>query len=1022
MSGDGRTPDLGGLVRRHRLAAGWRQEDLAARAGVSVRTVRNIERNRVAAPRDGSLRRLLASLGIPRPAGLVGPDAPAVDEDAAGPGPVAPRIDVLGPLSVHRGEDVVDLRSRRLRELLGLLAIRTPHAVGRGEIVDWLWEERPPRTCLALVNTYIARLRDLLEPDRAPDRPARVVVRTATGYRLEPGGLDLTTFDDLLDRGLRAGATGDHRAAWRLLTRALDRWRGPLLADVGTRLVRHPAAVAIAARRMSALIAYADAALASGAHDHAVARLRPHVEEEPLHEGLHARLMLALAGTGQQAAAVDLFTGLRARLADNLGISPGPVVHDAYLRVLRQETGPIGRGPAPAAAVTVPAQLPPAVPAFVGRAAHLRGLDELLSTVDDRAGPVIGVLSGWAGVGKTALAVWWAHGVRDRFPDGQVYVDLRGFDPAGVPAVPADVVHDFLAALGVAPDAIPAGLAARTALYRTLAADRRLLVVLDNAEDEAQVRPLLPGSAGCFVLVTSRRRLTGLLAGGASQVTVDLLPEDEAAALLALRVGADRVAREPAAARRIVDRCAGLPLALTIVAARAIANPRFGLADLAAELGGLQRGLDSLDGGDADVRAVLSWSYDKLDPGQARMFRLLALVPGVDVTAPAAASLAAVARARAHAALTELARAHLIGEHSPGRYSMHDLLRGYGRELTRTSDSVEDRAAAVRRLVRHYVRAASLAAASVTPSWRTPARTEAGEDGPLTAEQAVRWYDAERHTLLAVARHAPGAGLDAEVCDLVHALTELFDRRGHWHDWAAVTELAHTSAERLGDVVRKARLHRSHARAEVWLENFGRARGHLRHALRDYAAVADETELAHTYRTLSWCLGREGDRGEAVTHARIAVRLHDIAGDRAGQGLSLNTLGWQHAHLGEYEPALRYCHQAATILEDAGDANGAGYAHDSLGFIQHRLGGYAAATEHYRRAVTLLRQTGDLYQEAETLLGLGDTRAAADDHAGATWAWLRAVELFDRLGHPYAAQARTRLTAGAPPEPRGDGA
>jgi DNA-binding SARP family transcriptional activator len=593
MTGDANLdePDVGRVIRERRLASGWNQESLARLAGVSVRTVRNIELGRVHSPRRESVQRLLGALRD-------GPGDRAPNGTGVGAaGTAGLRIAVLGPLQLRLGPRSFDLRSRRLRDLLGLLAIRAPHPVARDEIVDTLWDAEPPRSSHMLVNTYVARLRAALAPDR-PDKP---LVRTAGGYRLdvEPDQVDVAVFDDLLDRGLDAAAETDPGRAVDLLTRALDCWRGPVMADAGPGFARHPKVAAIAARHLSAACAYADAGLAVGDFRAVVTRLRPFVEREPLHEGLHARLMLALAGEGEQASALQLFAGLRSRLADSLGISPGPAVHEAYVRVLRQTVGAAPLPPAHAAGpLAVPAQLPGGASGFVGREAQLRRLHGLLADADNASGHVVCVLTGQAGVGKTALAVTWARRVRERFADGQLYVDLRGFDPAGPPIDPADVVYDFLTALGIRADAIPNKPTARTALLRTLTADRRLLFVLDNAHDADQVRPLLPGGAGSLVVVTSRDKLIGLIADGAHSMVVDPLTTDEAVALLAHRTGRQRLERERTAAYEIVERCARLPLALTIVAARVATNPGFSLASMAAELRDDHRGLDTFDSGD----------------------------------------------------------------------------------------------------------------------------------------------------------------------------------------------------------------------------------------------------------------------------------------------------------------------------------------------------------------------------------------------------------------------------------------
>jgi len=696
-----RVPAVGARVRQRRRAAAWGQRELAARARVSVRTVRNIESGRTADPHTLSVRRVLAALGMAkRPAAALS-------------------VEVLGPLALHRDGAPVPLASGHLRALLGVLAIQPGTTVGRDEIVDVLWGTRPPRTSHALVNTYVARLRTALEPDRAAREPASLIVAVPGGYvfQAEPRSLDLARFDDLLRRGLDARRDGDLAGAWHHLDGALACWRGPALTGAGERLAQHPATVAAADRRIAAASALADVGLTAGDADRVVARLRTVVAGEPLHEGTHARLMLALAGAGQRADALAVFARLRARLADELGVEPGAEVRDAHLRVLRRDA---------TAAHPEPFQLPPAVPAFVGRVAQLRQLDTLTGDSTGE-GPVICAITGTAGVGKTSLAIQWAHRNADRFPDGLLHVDLRGFDPAGEPADPADVARDFLTALGVPPDRIPAGPQAVAGLYRSRLAGRRVLLVLDNARDADQARPLLPATAGAVALVTSRHELTSLVAGGAYPIAVDLMSDAEATTLLRHRLGADRLAAEPAAARQVIDRCARLPLAITVAAARVARHAGSSLAGLAAELDDAHRALDALDGGDAytDVRALLAGSYRELGPTEADLFRLLGLYPGPDIGIEAAAGLAGTTEAAARTALSRLARANLVTQPAPGRFGLHDLLRRYAGELARDTDSEPRRRAALLRLTAHYVLAAERAARRLDQD----------------AGAALRWYD-----------------------------------------------------------------------------------------------------------------------------------------------------------------------------------------------------------------------------------------------------------------------------------------
>lgn len=965
-----RVSAVGVRVRQRRIAAAWGQQELAARAGVSVRTVRNIESGRVAQPHTRSIRRVLAALGV-----------------AEQPGP-ALYVQVLGPLALHRDSAPVPLRSERLRALLGVLAIQQGTTVGRDEIIDVLWGTHPPRTSHALVNTYVAQLRAALEPDRPAGRPASTVIGVTGGYMfdVEPESLDLARFDDLLRRGLDSWRDGDLAGAWRRLDAALACWRGPALVGAGERLAQHPAAVAAADRRITAASALADVGLAVGEPGRVVARLRPIAADEPLHEGMHARLMLALAAAGQHADALAVFANLRARLADELGIEPGAEARAAHLRVLRREV---------AAVQPEPFQLPAAVPAFVGRAAQLRRLDELTGDSPGE-GPVVCAITGTAGVGKTSLAVQWGHRNADRFPGGLLYVDLRGFDPAGEPAEPEDVIRDFLLALGVPPDRIPPGPQALAGLYRSRLAGRRLLLVLDNARDADQVRPLFSSTAGAVVLITSRYELTSLVAGGAYPIAVDLMSNTEATTLLRHRLGASRLAAEPVAAQQVIDRCARLPLAITVAAARVAGHAGSSLADLADELDDAHRALDALDGGDAytDVRALLAGSYRQLGPADAHLFRLLGLHPGPDIGIEAAAGLAGTTGAAARAALSRLARANLVTRPAPGRFGLHDLLRRYAVVLSLEIDGEPRQRAALLRLTTHYVWAAERAERRL-------------DDG---AGATLRWYDDERRALLGCLRLAAGQGLDREAAALAVALTELFDRRGHWQDWAAATTAGLAAAYRLGDQVMQARLHRSRARAEVWLRNPDVAHEHLRRAMRLFAETGDPVGLAHAHRTFAWSLGRLGERRQAADHARAAVALHRSAGDRAGQGLSLNTLGWQHAHLGEHAVALRFCREAVVLLSTAGDHNGVGYALDSLGYIHVSLGDHAAAAAHYRRAVTMFQQTGDRYQEAETLVRLGDAEDGQGSCESARQAWRRAADILGVLRHPDADAVRARLS------------
>ena len=440
-----------------------------------------------------------------------------------------------------------------------------------------------------------------------------------------------------------------------------------------------------------------------------------------------------------------------------------------------------------------PRQLPKPVRHLAGRRAELEELTRLAGTaVEGASAAAVLTIGGTAGIGKTALAVFWAHQVADQFPDGQLYVNLRGFTPAGGPLPPQRAVHGFLEALGVAPERVPLELDGQTALYRGLLTGRRTLVLLDNAYDADQVRPLLPASAGCLAVVTSRSRLTGLIAcEDARPLTVDVLSDAQARDLLAARLGADRMLTEPQAVERIVRSCAGLPLALSIVAARAAAHVEVGLATLAQELGDARTGLDGLDGEDAvaDIRAVFSWSYRALGLPAARLFRLLGLYPGPDVAAPGAASLLGEPDRVADRLLTELRHAHLVAEQSPGRYGLHDLLRVYARELVESVETGAERAAIRRRLLDYDVHSAYGAAMAIHPH-RYP--IEVSEPDPAVAPEvfahhgpAEAWLQAEHAGLLAAVDTAAEAGLDRHAWQLAWALSGFHQCGGYWSEWVA---------------------------------------------------------------------------------------------------------------------------------------------------------------------------------------------------------------------------------------------
>jgi tetratricopeptide (TPR) repeat protein/transcriptional regulator with XRE-family HTH domain len=659
----------------------------------------------------------------------------------------------------------------------------------------------------------------------------------------------------------------------------------------------------------------------------------------------------------------------------------------------------------------VPAQLPADVVGFAGRSDQLGRLTKLIDDGDGPATVVISAIAGTAGVGKTALALHWAHQVLDRFPDGQLYVNLRGFDAVGAVATPGEVLRAFLDALNVPAHRVPASLDAQAALYRTLLAERRMLLLLDNARDVEQVRPLLPGAPGCLVLVTSRSQLTGLIAGaGAVPLPLDLLSPDEARDLLARRVGVDRIATEPDAVDTIIERCARLPLALAIAGARAAIQPERPLAALATEMKHPHDRLDTLATGDAgtDVRSVFSWSYQQLTEPAARLFRLLGVHPGPDLDVSAAASLAGIAPARGRPLLAELVRAHLVCDRVPGRYTLHDLLRAYAGEQAASGEPEDERQAAVRRLLDHYVGCALKANAALDPARDvieliTPPAGVTVDDFESVGA-AVDWFTAEYQVLIAAVRLAAHAGLDRHAWQLVFAMGP-YGRRG-LRDAVALHHIALQAARHLGDPVAQGYSHRMLGQIYTLLAEHDEARAHYEHAFEVYG---DDDNQAHVQLGLAEILERQGRYRDALHQAEQALARFQTTGHGVGQADALNELGSCHARLGDHETALEYCQQALGLHQELGYRRGEAAAWHSLGVAYHHLGRYAVAVAAYQQALTLFRDQGNRYNEADTLAHLGETYRASGDIDAARGRWRAALAIFADLDHPDAEQVRVRL-------------
>lgn len=656
------------------------------------------------------------------------------------------------------------------------------------------------------------------------------------------------------------------------------------------------------------------------------------------------------------------------------------------------------RGP-----VVIPRQLPAAVAPFAGRAAELAILNKWLAEAQPGARQAVGIaaITGMAGVGKTALAVHWAHRVADQFPDGQLYADLRGYDPDGQPTDAAQVVHGFLQALGVAAEQIPAALDGQTALYRSVLTGRRMLVVADNARNAAQVRPLLPGEPGSLLVVTSRSQLTGLVAAeGARLVTLDVLSEADAAGLLAARLGFDRVEAEADAVADLARLCGGLPLALAIVAARAELSG-WPLGVFARQLLAAEDRLEALglDDPAADLRALFSWSCRQLSDECERMFRLLAAHPGPDVSVATTASLAGVSASRAAALLRELASACLATERVPGRYSMHDLLRAYAR----THRRVDGRDTGGSVILEHYLRTAMDAARLLDPAHRPagkPPGPGATRERLFTEHQALAWFDAEYSVLLALIAEAAASGPQDYACQLASTLEPLFTRRSNWQDLALTQRTALDCSVRLGQLDGQARAHLQLGRALARLGQADLARAHVARAVELSAELGDRGTEARAHLVLAAIWQTiEHKSAEAIASSLRALALAEADADPGLTAVACNNLGYDHALHGDAARALAYCRRALDLCQQANvDPVLEGHIYDTLGYASQRLGEHQQAIASYRRATRIFRDNGARYLSAESLSNLGDCQAAAGDADAAIRAWQHALTILDDLG------------------------
>jgi DNA-binding SARP family transcriptional activator/tetratricopeptide (TPR) repeat protein len=982
---------------------------------------------------------------------------PVMGGDLAGDGVV---VGLLGPVEIGPAGGVMTPVSQpRLRVLLGLLGVARGRVVTTEALVDGLWEEEwsPGRekNLHALVYQLRRRLA-ALEPGTGPGRGGARLVRVGAGYRLVlgPRDLDVAVFFDLTGQAREAARAGDAAGARELFGQALACWRGAALADAAPLCPRLAGEAArLEELRLAAVEERIGCDLALGRHGEIAAELAGLVSEFPLRERLAGLLMTTLYRCGRRGEALAAYDATRRVLSEQLGLDPGPELAALQAQVLADD--PALAAPASAAMPgvaegaaprVVPRQLPAGVAFFAGREAELKELDALMDPPGggdraDRPGGavVISAVAGMAGVGKTALAVHWARRVAGRFPDGQLYVNLRGYDAEGAAVTPEEVAGWFLVALGVPAAQIPAGGQARCGLYRSVLAGRRVLVVLDNARDAAQVRPLLPGSTGCLVVATSRSSLAGLAAAeGAHPLRLGPLGAEDGVRLLAARLGAERVAAEPAAVTELVGRCGRLPLALAVMGARAAADPALPLGVLAGQLAGAASAastaaaaagagpgrLEVLETGDpaTSLGQLLSWSNRQLSQPAAQMFALLGVHCGPDITIPAAASLADVSAADTRRAITELDDASLLTEHRPGRYVMHDLVRGCAAERARQALGAARIREATGRSLDHYLHTLCGLSYVLPAPITVPPPAQGVVPEHLTDEAQLDWAQAEHQVLLQATAQAAAAGFITRAWQIWIFQGWFLGDQGYWADFRAAGQTVLAAAEAAGD---QAALGWTHAFIG-WYGAFTGAHDedldHLDQALEYFRGAGDQYGLAWACLFTSRPAGRKGDWAKAARLTEQALALFRRAGHRYGERATLVSLGECHTHLGNYDVARGYARQALELAAESDDRANSALAWNVLGLVHTRLGEHREAISCHRQALDLTREWKTPLARrwlASLLTSFGDACQAAGDLPSARQAWQQVLQIRDELGLPENRRLRARLEQAGLPSPPG---
>ncbi|MCI3272342.1 AfsR/SARP family transcriptional regulator [Streptomyces cylindrosporus] len=978
-----------------------------------------------------------------------GPEVPRVPQQrqpAPSAGPEAVRFAVLGPVRARRGEEQLSTGSPQQRALLAALLLREGRTATAAELIDALWGEEPPSQALAAVRTYASRLRKVLDPG--------VLVSESGGYAvrgLAEGAFDLAVAQDLAAEAEKARGAGDLCHAREVLDRALHLWDGETLAGV-------PGPYAEAQRvrleewRLQLLESRLDMDLEQGCHAEAVAELTALTAAHPLRERLRELLMLALYRSGRQAEALAVYADTRRLLADELGVDPRPGLRELQQRILQADPGlaePSAPQAAPAPAPVRPAQLPATVPDFTGRAAFVKELGEVLATAEGRV-MAVSAVAGIGGVGKTTLAVHVAHQARTAFPDGQLYVDLQGAGARS--AEPETVLGSFLRALGTADSAIPDSLEERAALYRSVLDGRRVLVLLDNARDAAQVRPLLPGTEGCAALVTSRVRMVDL--AGAHLVDLDVMSPDEALSLFTKIVGEERVAAEREAALDVVAACGFLPLAIRIAASRLAARRTWTVSVLAAKLADERRRLDELQAGDLAVKATFELGYGALEPAQARAFRLLGLADGPDISLAAAAAVLDLPVEETEDLLEALVDTSLLESAAPGRYRYHDLVRLYARACAERDEwPPSERDAAMSRLLDFYLATAAGVYLIERPGDRLVDHLAAPEHPGLVfadRHQAQDWLYSEAVCLLACVRQSAGSGSLRRAVDLLWAAVDLAESGTNSKAYEGVASALREAAREAGDARAEARalitLGYAHSvtgrfdladeeaalaheligaapdpLAGCWASNIlgvialyqsrhEDGETHINRAIEGFRACDDRAGEAAVLCNLSRIHLATGRTDSAVSLARQGMEMYDAMGHALKGANGRYALGLALTEHGELPEAADRLQEALTVFRDSRQRLWEGMSLFRLAEVDLAAGRPAQAAANAESALTVLRGIGGDWRRAGVLVTLGHGLSGIGQPGRAQVCWREALELFESLDAPEAETVRPLLT------------